>query len=110
MDELEALKKKKLEELQKQQQAAMQHQVSEEAQMQQQIEQLEMMVKQVFTKEALIRYGNVKAAHPEKAVQVLVVLGQLLQQGKVKKIDDKELKGLLQQLTPEKKDFNIKRR
>jgi len=110
MDELEALKKKKLEELQRQQSAAMQEQVNEEAQVKQQIEQLEMMVKQVFTKEALIRYGNVKAAYPEKAVHVLVVLGQLLQQGKVKHIDDEQLKGLLQQLTPEKKDFKIKRK
>jgi len=109
MDELEELKRKKLEELKNQQEAALQEQAEEQAQLEQQIEQLEMMVKQVFTKEALSRYGNIKAAHPEKAVQVLVVLGQLIQQGKIKQINDAQLKEILKKLTPEKKDFKIKR-
>lgn len=107
MDELEALKKKKLEELQ---QAEAMQQSQEEAQLQQQIEQLEAVVKQLFTKEALSRYGNLKAAHPEKAIQVLVVLGQLIQQGKIHKINDSQLKEILKQLTPEKKEFKIKRK
>ena len=110
MDELEEIKKRKLEELQKQQGVDLQQQVDEQAQLQQQIEQLEAVVKQLFTKEALIRYGNVKAAHPEKAVQLLVVIGQLMQQGKVQKIDDAQLKEILKQLTPQKKEFKINRK
>lgn len=109
MDELEELKRKKLEELKNQQEAALQQQTGEQAQLEQQIEQLEMMVRQVFTKDALSRYGNIKAAHPKKAVQVLVVLGQLIQQGKIKQINDAQLKEILKKLTPEKKDFKIKK-
>lgn len=110
MDELEELKRKKLEELKKQQEEALQNQAEEQAQLQQQIDQLESVVKQIFTKEALSRYGNIKAAHPEKAVQLLVVLGQLIQQGKIKQINDSQLKEILKKLTPEKKEFKIKRK
>ena len=105
MDELEELKKKKLEELKNQQL----NQSQEEAQLQQQVEQLEAVVKQAFTKEALERYGNLKAAHPEKAVQLLVILGQAIQQGQITKIDDEKLKEILLKLTPKKRDFKIKK-
>jgi len=111
MDELEELRKKKLEELKQQQAEALQQQGQEESQMQQQIAQLEIIVKQFLTKDALVRYGNLKAAHPEKAVQLLVILGQAAQSGQLKeKIDDEKLKELLKRLTPEKKDFKIKRK
>lgn len=110
MDELEALKRKKLEELKNQQVNALQQQAEEQTQFEQQIEQLEVVVKRVFTKDALSRYGNIKVAHPEKAVQVLVVLGQLIQQGKVNQINDTQLKEILKKLTPEKTDFKIKRK
>jgi len=102
MDELEELKRKKLEQLQSQH-----SQVEEQVQLQQQIEQLEAVVKRLFTKDALQRFGNVKAAHPEKAVQVLVVLGQLMQQNKIAEINDEQLKEILQQITPQKRDFKI---
>ena len=63
-----------------------------------------------LSKEALQRYGNLKAAHQEKAVQLLVILGQSIQQGHIKeKISDEKLKDILKQLQPEKKDFKIKR-
>lgn len=110
MDELEALKRKKLEELKNQQVNALQQQAEEQTQFEQQIGQLEIVVKRVFTKDALSRYGNIKVAHPEKAVQVLVVLGQLIQQGKVNQINDTQLKEILKKLTPEKTDFKIKRK
>ena len=104
MDNLEEIKKRKLEELQKQ--AA---QPTQEQQLQQQVEQLELIVKQAFTKEALERFGNLKAAHPEKAIQILVILAQALQAGQLQKIDDTTLRELLKKITPEKKDFKIKR-
>ena len=106
MDELEEIRKRKLEQLQNQQQDSLQ----EQQQMQAQLEQLETVVKQFFTKEALERYGNLKAAHQEKAVQLLVILGQAVQQGQIKeKITDEKLKDILKQLQPEKKEFKIKR-
>ncbi len=109
MDDLEALKRKRLEELKNQQLQALQNQAGEQAEMQQQIGQLELIVKQALTKDALLRYGNIKAAHPEKAVQLLVVLGQMIQQGKIQQVSDALLKNILMKLTPEKRDFNIKR-
>ena len=81
----------------------MQQQTQEQEQLQQQIQQLEIIVKQAFTKEALERYGNLKAAFPERAVQVLVILAQAIQSGQVKTIDDNALKGILKKITPEKK-------
>jgi len=103
---LEELRRKRIEELQRSSQSQMQ----ETAKLQQQVEQLESFVKQAFTKEALERYGNLKTAHPEKAIQLLAILGQAIQQGKINQVDDAQLKEILLKLTPEKKDFNIRRR
>ena len=109
MDDLEGIKRKKLEELKRQYRKSVKNQLEEQAQLQQQIEQLEAVVRQIFTKEALQRYGNIKIAHPEKAVQLLVVLGQAMQQGQLQQIDDNQLKEILKQLTPEKKEFKLKK-
>jgi len=110
MDELEELKKKRLAELQKQQEESLQEQAAEQQQLQSQLEQLEAVAKQFLSKEALQRYGNLKAAHQEKAVQLLVILGQAIQQGQIKeKISDEELKKILMQIQPEKKEFKIRK-
>jgi DNA-binding TFAR19-related protein (PDSD5 family) len=100
MTDLEEIRRRKLEEMMVQQQ--------EEQQIQQQVQQLEVMIKQKLTKKALERYSNIKAAHPEKAVQLLVVLGQIIQAGN-NMIDDNQLKELLVRLTPKKRDFRIKK-
>ena len=85
-------------------------QMQNEMQFQQQVQQLEIVVKQRLTKKALERYGNLKTAHPEKTIQLLAVLGQAIQTGKIEdQIDDEQLKEILIKLTPEKKEFNIKR-
>lgn len=109
MDELEEIKKRKLQELRRKQLEDMQQQAQEQQQLQQQIQQLEIMVKQSLTKEALERYSNLKTAFPDRAVQLLVILAQAMQSGQIKKIDDNTLKELLKRLTPEKREFKIKR-
>lgn len=109
MDELGVIKKRKLQELRSAQLNQIQQQSQEEEQLKQQIQQLEMIVKQALTKEALQRYGNLKAAFPDRAVQLLVILTQAIQSGQITKIDDKTLKELLKKLSPEKKDIKIKR-
>ena len=109
MDELEEIKKRKLEELKKSQLEQLQQQTNEEEQLKQQIQQLEMIVKQALTKDALERYGNLKAAFPERAVQVLVILTQALQSGQITQVDDDTLKEILKKISPEKKDIKIKR-
>src|SRR3989338_1950454 len=105
MDELEAIKRRKMQELRRKQLEQMQHQSQEQEQLQQQVQQLEIMVRQALTKEALERYGNLKTAFPEKAVQLLVILAQALQSGQIKTIDDETLKEVLRRLTPKKKEF-----
>lgn len=110
MPTLDDIRKRKLEELMRQQQENLQQQPDEQAQMQQQIERIEKIVRQFLTKEALTRYGNLKTAHQEKALQLLLVLFQTIQKGQVQgKIEDSLLKKILEQLTPKKKEFNIKR-
>ena len=96
-------------ELRKKHLEQMQYQSQEQEQLQQQVQQLEMMVRQALTKEALERYGNLKTAFPEKAVQLLVILAQALQSGQIKTIDDETLKEVLRRLTPKKKEFKINR-
>ena len=99
-DELEELRKQKL--------AAMQQQaVQEQAQIMQQVQQLENLVKPRMTKPALERFGNIRAAHPDKAVQSLVALAQLIQSNKLTIIDDTTLKEILLKLTQEKKEFKL---
>lgn len=110
MPTLEEIRRKKLEELMQPQQDRLQRQAQEQAQIQQQIELMENAVKQLLTKEALARYGSLKTAHQEKALQLLVVLFQAMQKGQLKsKIDDSTLKNLLEQLTPQRKDIKIRR-
>ena len=104
MDELEELRRKRLIELQNRQYIG-----DEEFQLQQQLAQLEAMVKKKLTKKALERFGNIKAAHPEKATQLLVILGQLINSGRCDEIDDEQLKDILIKLQPEKSSFRIKR-
>jgi len=105
MNDIEELKRKKLEELQRQQQFD-----SEEEEIQQQIAQLELLIKKVLTKKALERYGNLKTAHPELAVQLLVLLGQAVQSGQIKTVDDEALKNLLMRLQPKKHRFKMIRK
>lgn len=110
MPTLEEIRRKKLEELMKAQQENSQQQAQEQAQLQQQIEYMENIIKQMLTKEALARYGNLKTAHQEKALQLLVVLFQAMQKGQIKgSIDDMTLKKILEQMTPKKKEIRINR-
>src|SRR3989338_7611466 len=106
MPTLDDIRKRKLEELMHLQQEKSQ----EQAQIHQQIEQMENIVKQFMTKVALARYGNLKTAHHEKALQLLLILFQAIQKGQIQdKINDSTLKKVLEQLTPKKKDIKIKR-
>ena len=109
MATLEDLRKKKMEGMLQHNQN-LQQQAQEQAQLQQQIEQLEAVIKQFLTKDALARYGTLKTAHPEKAVQLLVILVQAIQSGQIKsQIDDEILKKILQQITPKQREIKIRR-
>jgi len=64
----------------------------------------------ILEPEARQRLTNIRMIKPEFAEQVELQLIQLAQSGRVKAlITDLELKQLLMQIAPKKKDFNIKR-
>ncbi len=85
-------------------------QLEAEARLQQEINRLESIVKQKLTKEALLRFGNVKAAHPELALNLVIILANLIQQGRIQgQITDDQLKEFLKQLS-QKRDFRIRRK
>lgn len=89
---IEDLKKKRMQEMQ----AQLQNQLHEKIAVQQQVAQLDKAAKLWMTPEALSRYGNLKMAHQEKALQVAALIAQFVQQGQLKKaVDDEQLKELL---------------
>ena len=76
----------------------------------QQFLQIEEMVKQFLSKEARERYGNIRIAHPEKAMRLLSVISQMISKGHITAaISDDQLREILQRLEPEKHAFRIKR-
>ena len=82
----------------------------EKQKIEQQVAVLDDLAKQWMSKEAVMRYGALKAAYPERALQVAALIGQLVQQGQLKqKISDAELKSLLMHLQGQKKETKIKR-
>ena len=98
MSELDEIRKKKLGELQNQQQ--------EQTQLQGQLEQIETLAKQKLTKNALFRFGTVKSANPELAMQAMAAIVQI----KKDIINDEDLKRILLLLQPKKRDIKITRK
>ena len=110
-DELEKLRKKRLQDLQQQT-------ISEESLQQQQDEQQEehekqkqAIIRSVLTPEARERLGRVKVARPEVVDNIERQLIMVAQGGQLKtKITDEQLRGLLSQIIPKKRDITIRRR
>lgn len=108
---LDNIKKKRLEELQNKITSEQSQAFQEQIQLQQQVEMLEQVAKQYLTKEAIQRYGNLKSAHPELAIRVIVLIAQGVQMGQIREnIDDKKFKQLLLQIQEPKRDIKIQRR
>lgn len=61
------------------------------------IELIEVFAKKHMTKEALSRYGNLKLAHPQRALKIILQISQLAQSG-AKEIDDSKLREMLKDL------------
>jgi len=105
-DGLDELRRKRLEEFQRAYEGEQGRQQETEAQ----IGALENLVKARLTKDALERYTNLRIAHPDKAMQLLAILGQAIQQYKINEINDAQLKDLLARITPKQKEFKITRK
>lgn len=109
-DELEAIRKKKLLELQ-QQQMRSQEAFEEEARKKEFEEQKKTVLRQILTTEARERLGRIKVARPDVAENIENQLILLAQSGQLKnKINDEQLRELLSKLIPKKRDIKIRRR
>jgi len=110
-DELAELKRKKLEQLQ-QQQAESQAYANQQVQMQNELEARKQAVLRTILKpEARERLSSIRMARPEFAAQIEAQLVALAQSGRLQgAITDDQLKAILKQLTPKKREISITRR
>jgi programmed cell death protein 5 len=109
-DELSELRKRRM--AQMQQQAGDQQAMQEELERQQkQKSQIQMLLMQVLEPDARERLNTIKLTKPEFAASVEQQLISLAQSGRVKnKITDAQLKELLRQIAPARRDYTITRR
>jgi programmed cell death protein 5 len=109
-DELAELRRRRLAQIQQQalDQQAMQDEVERQRQMDAQVQAILM---QILEPEARKRLNTIKLTRPDFARAVEQQLVLLAQSGRLRqKINDEQLKALLQQLQPAKKEFRIKRK
>jgi programmed cell death protein 5 len=109
-DELAELRRRRLEQLQRQQmdRAVMDEEVERQKQMEAQIQ---LILKQVLEPEARERLNTIKLTRPEFARAIEQQLVVLAQSGRIhQRLTDEQLKALLQQIAPGKRDFTIKRK
>ncbi len=106
-DELEEIKKRKLLELQKQQEMAS---IQEQQRQQMELER-SALLRQITTPEARERLARLKMAHPDIAESVENQLLALAQSGRLDRvIDDETLKMILERAIPQKREIKIERR
>lgn len=109
-DELNELRKRRMAQLQ--QQAGDQQAMQDELERQQRMKsQIQMILMQVLEPDARERLNTIKLTKPEFAGAVEQQLIALAQSGRLqKKITDSQLKELLRQLAPAKRDYSITRK
>jgi len=106
-DELEAIRRRKLEELQRLQQ----QRLAEEEYASQIQAQRQAILRQILTPEARERLGRLELAYPDVALNVENQLIALAQSGKVQNvIDDATLRQILRRIVPRKREIKIERR
>ena len=104
-DELEAIRRRKLFELQ---QEALRRQQEEEQRKQTELK-VQAILRSVLTEEARSRLQNLKLVRPELAQAVEFQLVSLAQSGQLKtKITDEQLKNLLAQIQGKKRETKIR--
>ncbi|MEM2938726.1 MAG: DNA-binding protein [Candidatus Bathyarchaeia archaeon] len=105
-EELEAIRKRKLMELQ---QRLLQEQEAVEAQKKFEMEK-QAILRKILTPEARQRLTNLKMVKPEFASQLELQLIQIAQQGRISiPIDDEQMKEILRKLQMDKKEIRIRR-
>ncbi len=107
-EELEQLREERMEQLKEQ---AEQDEEGREAQRQQAEAQKKALLRQHLTDGARKRLNTVKMSKPQVGEQVEQQIVALAQSGRIRdKIDEEKMKQLLQEITPDSKSFDIKRR
>ena len=106
-DELEAIRRRKMAELQQAQgQAVADQQYREQVQAQRQT-----ILRQILMPEARERLGRIELAYPELKENIENQLIQLAQSGRVQRqIDDATLRQILERVIPRRRDIKIERR
>ena len=105
-DELQALRRKRIEEIQRNQQDAVVQQKQREVA----DAQMQSVMRQILTPEARERLARLKIAYPDVVASVEQQLIGLAQSGRLDRmIDDNTLQQILQKVLPEKRDIKIKR-
>ncbi len=109
-DELSELRKRRMAQLQ--QQAGDQQAMQAELERQERIKsQMQMVLMSILEPDARERLNTIKLTKPDFAGAVEQQLVQLAQSGRLKnKITDSQLKELLRQIAPKKRDYSITRR
>lgn len=106
-NEEEEIKKQKMEEM-KQQLYEQQRQQQKQLEVEMQLEKL---LRKILTPEAKARLGNVRIANKELYNQVVQLVLYLYKNGQVEgKIEEAQLKALLEKLSSGKKEIKIKRK
>ena len=109
MDDIEAIRKKKLRNLQQQQTFSQED--FEETQQKEFEDQKKLILRAILTDDARERLGRIKAARPEMAENLENQLIMLAQSGRLKnKINDEQLRELLAKILPKKRDITIRKR
>jgi len=107
-EELEELRRRKLQEL-----SVQQEQVSESRERQAALEsQRQAILRGILSPEARERLGRLKTAHPQIAANVESQLIMLAQSGRLgnQRIDDETLRQILEKVVPQKREITIQRR
>ena len=104
-DELEAIRKKKLAQIQQQ---AAQEEMAEERQKEAEA-QKEAILRQILTPEARSRLTNIRLVKPQLAEQIEMQLIQLAGSGRLRnRISDEQLKSLLKQLQGKERETKVR--
>lgn len=109
-EELDAIRRKRLEELQQQ---AAQQQITQ-AQQKEYVDQKYQLMRKILSQEGRQRLENIRIVKPQFAEQIEIQLIQLFQSGRLKgaiPLPDNAFKKLLEQISSfdRKKEFNIKK-